>query len=131
MPWFLYISAFLCFDMSLLLLTVTLRGYLYNKHCLLSLLFFYCFLWSRVGQLLSISICCIGVSMCGLVLYLAFVYCKQKLAIPIPGFTHISQSRQVQLKSSERRCSSSIRSMTTLNAEAKFNPCVSGPVVRN
>ena len=30
-----YISDFLCFDMSLLLLTVTLRG-VSNKHCLLS-----------------------------------------------------------------------------------------------
>ena len=39
MPWLLYIfSDFLRFVMSLLLLTVTLRG-VSNKHCLLSLFF--------------------------------------------------------------------------------------------
>ena len=35
-----FFSDFLCFDMSLLLLTVTLRG-VSNKHCLLSLFFHY------------------------------------------------------------------------------------------
>ena len=43
MPWLLYIckffSDFLCSDMSLLFVTVTLRG-VSNKHCLLSLFSF-------------------------------------------------------------------------------------------
>ena len=42
MPWLLYIckffSDFLCSDISLLFVTVTLRG-VSNKHCLLSLFF--------------------------------------------------------------------------------------------
>ena len=35
-----FFSDFLCFDMSLLLLTVTLRG-VSNKHCLLSFFFIF------------------------------------------------------------------------------------------
>ena len=46
MPWLLYICIFfsdlLCIDMSLLLLTVTLRG-VSNKHCLLPLFFIFPF----------------------------------------------------------------------------------------
>ena len=46
MPWLLYIciffSDFMCIDMSLLLLTVTLRG-VSNKHCLLPLFSFVLF----------------------------------------------------------------------------------------
>ena len=45
-----FFSDFLCFDMSLLLLTVTLRG-VSNKHCLLS--FFHCS--SRIRTLIAMA----------------------------------------------------------------------------
>ena len=62
MPWLLYIciffSDFMCFDMSLLLLTVTLRG-VSNKHCLLPLFSLYMLLahlsQRLIGELIGYS----------------------------------------------------------------------------
>ena len=53
MPWLLYICIFfsdiMCFDMSLLLLTVTLRG-VSNKHCLLPLFSFVSDLYEKIHK---------------------------------------------------------------------------------
>ena len=47
-----FFSDFLCFDMSLILLTVTLRG-VSNKHCLLPFFSFYLFLSDSVPTCLE------------------------------------------------------------------------------